>query len=141
MTYALSWPLQQAVYQLLSADPAVTALVGTRIYDATVPLSEEAEPEGLYLTIGDERVEDWSTATDRGAAHLLTVAVHAPRRGFAEAKQAAGAVSDALLGGTLSLSRGRAVLVRFVGARTRRAENDALRRIEMRFRVTVEDTV
>lgn len=141
MTYALSWPLQQAVYQLLSADAALAALVGTRIYDATVPLSEEAEPEGLYLTIGDERVEDWSTSTDRGAAHMLTIAVHAPRRGFAEAKQAAGAVSDALLGGTLSLSRGRAVLVRFAGARTRRAENDALRRIEMRFRVTVEDTV
>lgn len=141
MTYALSWPLQQAVYQLLSGDPSVTALVGARIYDAPVPLDAEAEPEGLYLTIGDERVEDWSTATDRGAAHLLTIAVHAPRRGFAEAKQAAGAVSDALLGGALSLSRGRAVLVRFTGARTRRAEGDALRRIEMRFRVTVEDTV
>lgn len=141
MTYALSWPLQQAVYQLLSGDPSVTALVGARIYDAPVPLDAEAEPEGLYLTIGDERVEDWSTATDRGAAHLLTIAVHAPRRGFAEAKQAAGAVSDALLGGALSLSRGRAVLVRFTGARTRRGEGDALRRIEMRFRVTVEDTV
>lgn len=141
MTYALSWPLQQAVYQLLSADAGVAALVGTRIYDAPLPPDAEAEPDGLYVTIGDERVEDWSTATDRGAAHTLTIAVHAPRRGFAEAKQAAGAISDALLGGTLALSRGRAVLVRFAGARTRREENDALRRIEMRFRVTLEDTV
>ncbi len=141
MTYALSWPLQQAVFELLSADAAVAGLVGTRIYDAPVPLGEEAEPDGLYVTIGDERVEDWSTATDRGAAHMLTIAVHAPRRGFSEAKQAAGAISEVLLGGELVLTRGRAVLVRFAGARTRRAENDALRRIEMRFRVTVEDTV
>ena len=140
MTYALSWPLQQAVFELLGADAAVAALVGGRIYDAPVPLSEAAVPDGLYVTIGDERVQDWSTATDRGAAHLLTIAVHAPRRGFAQAKQAAGAISDALLGGELALSRGRAVLVRFVGARTRRAEGDALRRIEMRFRVAVEDT-
>lgn len=141
MTYALSWPLQQAVYQLLSGDAAVAGLVGGRIYDAPLPVGAEPEPEGLYVTVGDERVEDWSTATDRGAAHLLTIAVHAPRRGFAEAKEAAGAISDALLGGALTLSRGRAVLVRFAGARTRRGEGDALRRIEMRFRVTVEDTV
>lgn len=141
MTYALSWPLQQAVYQLLSATPGVTDLVGGRIYDAPIPPGDEAEPEGLYVTLGDERVEDWSTASDRGAAHRLTVSVHAPRRGFAEAKQAAGAISDALLGGALSLSRGRAVLVSFAGARTRREEGDALRRIDLRFRVSVEDTV
>lgn len=141
MTYALSWPLQQAVYQLLSADAGLAALVGTRIYDAPLPPSEEAEPDGLYVTLGDERVDDWSTASDRGAAHLLTIAVNAPRRGFAEAKQAAGAISDAMLGGALALSRGHAVLVHFAGARTRRAEGDALRRIEMRFRVTVEDTL
>lgn len=141
MTYALSWPLQEAVHRLLSTDAAVATLVGTRIYDAPLPVGVETDPDGLYVTIGDEQVEDWSTATDRGAAHTLRIAVHAPRRGFAEAKQAAGAISDALLGGTLPLSRGRAVLVRFAGAHTRREEGDALRRIEMRFRVTLEDTV
>ena len=141
MTYALSWPLQQAVYDLLTGTPAVTGLVGSRIYDAPLPTGEEAEPDGLYVTIGDERVDDWSTATDRGAAHLLQIAVHAPRRGFADAKRAAGAISDAMLGSALNLARGRAVLVRFAGARTKRSEGDALRRVELRFRVTVEDTV
>jgi len=34
MTYAISDALQQAVYQTLIADPAVTALVGSDIYDA-----------------------------------------------------------------------------------------------------------
>jgi hypothetical protein len=141
MTYALSWPLQQGVFQLLGNDPAVTAHVGGRIYDAPLPPEAEAEPDGVYVTLGDETVRDWSTATDHGAQHLLTVAVHAPRRGFAAAKQAAGAISDALLSGAIGMSRGRVVLVRFVGARTRRTEGGALRRIEMRFRVTAEDAV
>ena len=139
MTYALSWPLQQGVFQLLSAAPGVALLVGSRIYDA--PLPAEADPGALYVTIGDESVADWSTGSDRGAAHDLTIAVHAPRRGFGEAKQAAGAISDALLNGPVAMSRGRAVQVRFLGARTRREEGDALRRVEMRFRVTVEDTL
>lgn len=141
MTYALSWPLQQGVFQLLSADPGVAALTGGRIHDAPLPPEAEAEPDGIYVTLGDETVRDWSTASDRGAEHLVSIAVHAPRRGYAEAKQAAGAISDALLGGTVTLSRGRVVLVRFVDARTRRQENGALRRIDMRFRMTVEDTV
>ncbi len=141
MTYALAWPLQQAVFQLLSSDPAVSAAVGGRIHDAPLPPEAEADPEGLWVTLGDERVEDWSTGSDRGAVHRLTITVHAPRRGFAEAKQAAGAISEALLGGALTLSRGRVVQVGFLGARTRRGEGDALRSIELRFRVSVEDTL
>ena len=46
-----------------------------------------------------------------------------------------------MLGGAIAMSRGRVIVVRFVDARTRRAEGDALRRIEMRFRLTVEDTI
>jgi hypothetical protein len=141
MTYALSWPLQEGVFQLLSTDVGVAALVGARVYDAPPPLDAEVDPDGIYVTIGDESAQDWSTATDNGASHLLTIAVHAQRRGFAEAKQAAGAISDAMLGGGIAMSRGRAVLVRFVDARTRRGEGDALRRVDMRFRITVEDTV
>lgn len=140
MTYALAWPLQMAVHAALTADPAVTAIVGTRIYDAPLPPEAEADPDGLWVTIGDEEVRDWSTATDRGAVHRVIVRVHAQRRGFAEAKQAAGAICEALLAADLAPSRGRVVQVSFAGARTRRSENDALRTIEMRFRVSIEDT-
>lgn len=141
MTYALSWPLQQGVFQLLSNDAGVAALTGGRIHDAPLPPEAEAEPDGIYVTLGDETARDWSTATDSGAVHLVSIFVHAPRRGFAEAKQVAGAISDVLLSGAMALSRGRVVLVRFVEARTRRQENGALRRIEMRFRILIEDTV
>jgi hypothetical protein len=141
MTYALSWPLQQALHAAIAGDAGCASFFEERIYDAAPPFGPDAAAEGLYLTIGDETVVDWSTASDQGARHQVTLTVHAPRHGFAEAKQAAAAVSDLMLEGTLRPARGRVVDARFVGARTRRAEGDALRRIEMRFSIVLEDTV
>lgn len=141
MTYALAWPLQEALYQRIAADPACTQHFGARIYDAPLPFGVEDEPDGVYLILGDEEVSDWSTATDEGAVHVLTLAIHAPRRGFADAKRAAADVSDLLLGAEWTLSRGRVVNVRFVSARTRREDASSLRRIEMRLRFVLEDTV
>lgn len=141
MTYALSWPLQAALYEAIRGDAACVAAFGERVYDAAPPWDGDAAAEGLYLTLGDERVSDWSTASDSGARHLVTLTVHAPRRGFAEAKRAAAAVGEVVTGAALTPSRGRVVNARFAGARTRRAEGDALREIEMRFSITLEDTV
>lgn len=139
MTYALAWPLQEAVFQLLSSDSALMALVGG-IYDAAPQQVSDAAPDGLYVTIGDEIAEDWSTASDIGVLHTVLISVHAPRRGFADAKQVAGQISDLMLGSDMTPSRGQIIQTRFIDARTARAENDALRRIDLRFRVTLEDT-
>lgn len=140
MTYALAWPLQQALYDAIRADPECAGYLGDRIYDAAPPWDGDAGAGGLYLTLGDETASDWSTGSDRGARHQVVLTVHAPRRGFAEAKQAAAAVADVVLEGPVMPARGRIVSVRFQGARTRRAEGDALRQVEMRFAVTMEDT-
>lgn len=140
MTVALSWPLQQALFEAIRADAACAGFLGDRVYDAAPPWGPEAGAEGLYLTLGDETVADWSTGSDRGARHQVTLTVHAPRRGFAEAKQAAAAVAGVVLEGGLAPSRGRVVTAEFTGARTRRAEGDALREVEMRFAITLEDT-
>ena len=139
MTYALSWPLQQAVFGSLTADATLASLVAGRIYDAPPPFEGDDAPDTPWITLGDERVDDWSTKDGSGAVHILTIAVHAPRRGFADAKRVAGAVSDALLATTLAPSRGHVVNVGFVSGRTRRSDNDLMRRVEMRFRVLVED--
>ena len=139
MTYALSWPLQQAVFEALAADPAVTALVGGRIYDAPPPFEADAAPSEPWITLGDERVDDWSTKDSAGTVHLLTIAVHATKRGFGETKRVAGAVCDLLTAAALAPARGRVIHVGFVSGRTRRSGNDAMRHVELRFRVLVED--
>ncbi|MEM9145798.1 MAG: DUF3168 domain-containing protein [Pseudomonadota bacterium] len=138
MTYALAWPLQQAVFQRLAADAGVTALLGDRLYDA--PPQDAAATE-MHLTLGDETATDWSTGTGGGAEHRLTLLIHAPARGFAEAKQAAAAICDALLGAELSLTRGHVVCIGFLAAETARAQTDRVRQIALRFRILVEDTV
>lgn len=139
MTYALSWALQEAVFGTLSADAALSGMIGDRIYDAPPPFESDAAPDTPWLTLGDERVDDWSTRDGAGAAHLLSVTVTAPHRGFAEAKKIAGRVCDVLLGGGLTLTRGRVAFIGFVGGRTKRLEKDLLRQVELRFRVLVEE--
>ncbi len=138
MTYACAWALQQALHARLSTDPEVGARLGGRIYDAAPP--EGAPRDALYLTIGDDRAEDRSSGTTRGAEHQVTLAVTAPRAGFAEAKAAAAAVCDALLGAEIPLSRGALVVLAFDRAETKRLEDDALRRVLLTFRARVDDT-
>lgn len=134
MSYAFAWPLQQALYAALTADPAVQALAGGRVLDAA-PHADEA---GLsaHVLIGEETVEPWSTATDDGAAHVVTLSVAGPEQGFGALKRLAGAVSAAALG-PLAPSRGRIVDARFLGAKAQRTAG--WRRVDLRFRYLIED--
>lgn len=135
MSYALSGPLQAAVFAALSADPAVTALVGSDIYDA-VP---SGTPPACYLRLGSEVVNDASDGTGPGALHRFSVSVITTRPGFASAKAAAGAVSDALHGADLTLSRGRLVYLHFTKAKARRVDALSARQIDLEFRARVQD--
>lgn len=134
MSYAMSVALQSAVYQQLSGDGALTALVGSDIYDAlpagTLP--------GLYVMLGAESARDASDQTGIGAWHDLSVAVVTDAAGFQIAKTVAAAACDALNGAGLALDRGRLVSLRFLKARAKR-ESGGLRRIDMTFRARVED--
>lgn len=140
MTYAISWPLQEGIYSLVCSDPGCQSTVGARVFDALPLEADNGAPNGVYMTFGDEDVQDWSTGSTNGAIHTITVSVHAPRQGYSDAKQAAASISDAILSGALSLTRGTVVNVRFVDGRTARDEADGLRRIDLRFRITVQDS-
>jgi len=137
MSYAFSWPLQQALFAALAADDTVAALAGGRIYDAAPHAA--ADPQaGPWIVLGDEQVDAWSTATDRGAAHAIQISVVGGGGGFAALKRLAGAVCDVALG-PLGLSRGRVVTASFLGGRTRRIEGAGLRQIDLRFRLAIEE--
>lgn len=140
MTYAISWPLQEGIYALVCNDPACSSSLGSRVFDAAPPTTEGTMPDDVYMTFGDEEVQDWSTSSTQGAVHTVSISVHAPRHGFADAKQTAAAISDAILSGALTLTQGTVVNVRFVDARTVRQEADTFRRIDLRFRITVQDS-
>jgi hypothetical protein len=135
VSYEFSWPLQQALFAALTADPAVQALADGRVFDAA-PHADEGGAAGPCVLIGDETVEPWSTATDRGAEHVVTLSAVGPERGFGPVKRLAGAVCDAALG-PLAPSRGRVVNSSFLGARAVRTQTG--RRIDMRFRIVIEE--
>lgn len=136
MTYALAAPLQAAVYERLSGDPAIVALVGTAVFDAA--------PQGtlppLYVAIGPEEARDRSDKTARAALHRFGVSIVSEAGGFHAAKVLAGAVEAALTEVPLTLVRGRVVAMSFERAEARRERNGKRRRIDMRFRALVDDT-
>ncbi|KKL66186.1 hypothetical protein LCGC14_2147490 [marine sediment metagenome] len=135
MSYAMAQGLQSALFQRLTGDPALTALVGDAIYDA---LPGGTLPE-TYVLLGDEEARDASDQTGAGAVHEVTIGVVSRVAGFADAKAAAGAVSDALLSGPPMLERGRIVGLWFLKARARRSGAGDERRIDLQFRARTED--
>jgi hypothetical protein len=94
-----SWALQKAIYQALANEAVLTALLGAgKIFDDV--------PQGAsfpYLTIGQATARDWSTATEEGCEHILTLQAwskDAGRKGIAAIMQA---VHDILHGAPLAL--------------------------------------
>lgn len=133
MSYGMTAALQTAIYDVLSGDGALAAIVGGHVYDAlpTGPLPP------LYVTLGQEKVRDRSDVSAGGAEHEFSVTVTNSAAGFHAAKEAAAAVSDALLSVRLSLSRGRVARVRFYRAKARKRGGDRL--IEVWFRARLDE--
>ncbi len=135
MSYGVAAALQAAVFQTLSANSALATLVGGDIYDH-VPAGQVPS---LYVSLGTETVLDRSDREDDGAEHRFVISVLSDATGFAKAKAAAVAVSDALSDADVTLSRGRLVFLKFDRAVAKRDTRKNLRRIDLRFRARVED--
>ncbi len=135
MSYGVAAALQAAVYQRLVASVALTGLVGTAIYDAL--------PSGilppLYVALGPEIARDASDVTGRGAEHEFTISVVTDTAGFASAKTAAAAVSDALVDAPLVLTRGKLIYLNFARAVAARVGTGGVRQISLTFKARVED--
>lgn len=135
MSYAMTAALQSAVFAALTADGQVMALSGGAIHDALPP----GPVTPLAVVIGPEQVRDASDKSGAGAVHDFTVTIVSDAAGFAGAKALAAAVSEALVGADLSLSRGRLVALAFLRARARRV--DGGREIEIWFRARLDEAL
>jgi hypothetical protein len=68
---AASWALQRSIYQTLSGSPELTSLLGgDRIYSD----APQAAPLP-YISLGQTVNLDWSTGTEDGTEHSLTLHV------------------------------------------------------------------
>ncbi len=77
---------------------SIAALGGARIHD--VP---PAAPDFPYVTLGEAQVSDWSTATERGEEHRLSLAAWSRQGGHAEAHAIAHLIQQALHDAPLEL--------------------------------------
>jgi hypothetical protein len=103
-----AWELQKAVYGRLAADAALVALLGgQRIYDDV--------PRGAafpYVTFGPATTRDWSTGTEVGSEHIMTLRAWSKGGGEKEVHLVLEAIRAALHDAALTLTGHRLVSLR-----------------------------
>ena len=111
-----SLALQASIFSTLAADAGVLAILGApRIYD-DVP-QRTALP---YVTLGQTVARDWSTGTEDGCEHLLTLHVWSRAEGRREVHELMSAVKTALHDHLLALEGHRLVNLRHELSEARR---------------------
>jgi len=128
-----SLALQKAVVAALIADAGVAALIADRVYDA--PPRDATFP---YLAVGETRVLDWSTGSDTGAEHRLTLEAWSRERGKRQCYQIIEAVQAVLVDAALALDGNALVNLRFELADVRRDADGITYHATMRFRAVTE---
>lgn len=128
-----AWALQQAVFATLASSSAVAEIAGDRLFDAV--------PRGAafpYIVIGDDKESDWSTSTEAGSAHALTIHIWSRAAGRREARLAAEAVVAALDGASLALDGHTLVDLRWLESETLRESDGETVHAQLRFKALTE---
>lgn len=126
--------LRAAIHDALASDGALTALLGgPKIYDE--PPQAAAFP---YVTLGEARVTDFSTGSEPGQEHQLTLHAWSRQGGHREAHLISGALLQALDDAPLNLADHRLVNLRFATADVRREADGRTYHALVRFRAMTE---
>lgn len=126
--------LRAAIHGALCAnEPLVALLGGARVHD--VPPADAVFP---FIALGEAVVADWSTATEAGTEHALTLHAFSRSGGRAEAFALAAAVTDALNDAPLVLAGHRLANLRATTAEVRRDSDGLTFHALVRFRAVTE---
>src|SRR3954447_3922333 len=136
MGTAAAVALRAAIHDALIADAPLNALLGgAHVYDEPPP--SVVFP---YVTLGEARVSDWSTGTEGGEEHQLTLHAWSRQGGHKEAHLVAGALLQALDDAALTLDGYHLVNCRFATADVRRESDGRTYHALVRFRAVTEPT-
>jgi hypothetical protein len=126
--------LLQAIHAALAANPELTALIGADgIRDRLV--TGGSLPA---LVIADLATSDYSTATEPGEEHLLTLQAWSDAAGLRQSQEVAGIAVALLHEADLRLATRTLVNLRYVSTRTRLEPKTRFFCAEMRFRAVTE---
>ena len=116
MADTASWALQKALFSALSSDGTLLSLLGgAKIFD-DVP-QETALP---YVTFGQTSSRDWSTGTEEGEEHVMTLHVWSEAAGRREVNAILGEVKRVIAGASMPLAGHQLVNLRLEFAESRR---------------------
>ncbi|MDX2288554.1 MAG: DUF3168 domain-containing protein [Hyphomicrobiaceae bacterium] len=126
--------LQRAIFERLSADGQLTALIGpSRIYD-DVP----REAEFPYVTFGQTMLSEYSTGEAEGYEHVVTLHVWSRANGRRQTHEVMAAVRAALHDASLTLTGYRLVNLRHELSEARRDPDGDTYHGLVRFRAVTE---
>ena len=130
-----SLALQSAIYAVLTANADLIAATGAtpRIYDDVPPGT--AYP---YVTFGQAIERDWSTGTEAGREHTVTLHVWSRASGRREVHQIGAIIRAALHDAALTLAGHRLVNLRHEFTDARREPDGETSHALLRFRATTE---
>lgn len=124
--------IQQAIYQLLSADATLTALV-SGVYDFVPP--DAAFP---YVAIGDVTSRDWSTKTSSGSQLQFVLHVYGKEGGRKSVVEIMERLHGLLHQGSLSFASHILVAMRFEFCDVLREADGEVYHGRIRFRAYIE---
>jgi hypothetical protein len=134
MATPASASLRAAVHDALTQYAPLTAVLGgPKIYDE--PPRAAAFP---YVTLGEARVADFSTSTEPGEEHQLTLHAWSRQGGTRAAHIIAGTLLQALDDAPLALADHRLINFRFAVADVRREADGRTYHAQVRFRAVTE---
>jgi hypothetical protein len=136
MSLSAEHALQKAIHARLMADATLVTIMGTpRIHDEAP--QRTAFP---YVTSASSTLRDYSTGTEAGHEHLVTLNVWSRAAGRKEAHAIMLAIRNALHDATLTLEDHRLVNLRHELSEVRREEDGDTIRGTLRLRAVTEPT-
>lgn len=134
MAASASWSLQQGIYQALAGNMDVTGLLGGQnIFDN--PPQNTSFP---YLTFGQTRERDWSTGSEDGSEHTVTLHVWSQAGGRKETQEIIETIRSVLKDGPLSIEDHHLVNLRHEFSEARHDEDGETYHGIVRFRAVTE---
>ena len=129
-----SWALQKAIYAALTADPALTALIGAaRVHDDV--------PRGAvrpYVNFARLVTRDFGSSSGDGEEHLLQLHVWSDAKGHRQVHEVLDAVRSALHEAVLPLGDWRLVNLRIESTEARRESDGETYQGIVRLRAVTE---
>lgn len=125
-------PLQKSIYQALTADAPLTAMI-TGVFD-NVPQSTDFP----YVTIGESIVNDWSTKTSSGFEQFISIRVWSREGGRKEAVSVMEKIYSLLHGASLTVEGLKLVLIRQLSSNVTLENDGWTYQGIMRFRALLE---